>query len=208
MFQCQRLNTKLLTLRGRVIAFQDFHSLVLEDKGIFKALCCYLVAQMCPGLCDHKDYSSPGSSVHGIFPGKNTRVGCHFLLLGIFLTSGSKSSKKSLLFSWQTRALICLFFSKTQVGLDVGLAGWNIMIPSIMFIIHAFASLRNQIRINKLLALSQILVSVIYLLITSRRGSGKKQQWFTRGQLPSDWLMLASESFFKDIFRRERRVGV
>ena len=35
-----------------------------------------------------------GSSVHGIFhpwdsPGKNTRVGCHFLLQGIFLTQGS-----------------------------------------------------------------------------------------------------------------------
>ena len=31
----------------------------------------------------------PGSSVHGIFPGKNTGVGCHFLLQGIFLTQGS-----------------------------------------------------------------------------------------------------------------------
>ena len=26
----------------------------------------------------------PGSSVHGIFPGKNTRGSCHFLLRGIF----------------------------------------------------------------------------------------------------------------------------
>ena len=33
------------------------------------------------------DYSPPGSSVHGILlPGKNTGVGCHFLLQGIFLT--------------------------------------------------------------------------------------------------------------------------
>ena len=31
----------------------------------------------------------PGSSVHGFFPGKNTGVGCHFLLQGIFLTQGS-----------------------------------------------------------------------------------------------------------------------
>ena len=30
-----------------------------------------------------------GSSVHGIFPGTNTRVGCHFLLQGIFQTQGS-----------------------------------------------------------------------------------------------------------------------
>ena len=30
----------------------------------------------------------PGSSVHGISPGKNTGVGCHFLLQGIFPTQG------------------------------------------------------------------------------------------------------------------------
>ena len=33
----------------------------------------------------------PGSSVHGNFSGKNTGVGCHFLLQGIFPTQGSNS---------------------------------------------------------------------------------------------------------------------
>ena len=33
---------------------------------------------------------SPGSSVSGNFPSKNTGVGFHFLLQGIFLTQGSK----------------------------------------------------------------------------------------------------------------------
>ena len=33
--------------------------------------------------------SLPGSSVHGDSPGKNTEVGCHFLLQGIFLTQES-----------------------------------------------------------------------------------------------------------------------
>ena len=33
-------------------------------------------------------WSLPGSSVCGIFPGKNTGVGCHFLLQGTFLTQG------------------------------------------------------------------------------------------------------------------------
>ena len=42
-----------------------------------------LVAQSCPTLCD---CSPPGSSVHEIFPGKDTGVGCHFLLQGIFPT--------------------------------------------------------------------------------------------------------------------------
>ena len=39
----------------------------------------------CPTLCDSMDRSPPGSSVHGIL-GKNTGVGSHFLLQGIFPT--------------------------------------------------------------------------------------------------------------------------
>ena len=35
------------------------------------------------------DCSPPGSSIHGDSPGKNTGVGCHALLYGIFLTQGS-----------------------------------------------------------------------------------------------------------------------
>ena len=42
-----------------------------------------------PTLCNPMDCSLPGSSIHGIFPGKNTEVGYHFLLQGIFLTHGS-----------------------------------------------------------------------------------------------------------------------
>ena len=48
-----------------------------------------LVAQSCPTLCDPMACSPPGSSVHGDSPGKNTGVGCHALLQGIFLTQGS-----------------------------------------------------------------------------------------------------------------------
>ena len=47
-----------------------------------------LVAQ-CPTFCKPTDYSPPGSSVHGDSPGKNTGVGCHALLQGIFPTQGS-----------------------------------------------------------------------------------------------------------------------
>ena len=41
------------------------------------------------------DCSPPSSSVHGIFPGKNTRVGRHALLQGIFLTQGHEASTKN-----------------------------------------------------------------------------------------------------------------
>ena len=43
-----------------------------------------LVAQSCPTLQNPMDCSPPGSSVHGIFPDKNTGVGCHSFLQGIF----------------------------------------------------------------------------------------------------------------------------
>ena len=50
-----------------------------------------LVTQSCLTLCDPIDCSPPGSSVPGDSPGKNTGVGCHALLQGIFSTQGSNS---------------------------------------------------------------------------------------------------------------------
>ena len=48
-----------------------------------------LVAQSCPTLFNITDCSLSGSSVHGGSPGKDTGVGCHTLLQGIFPTQGS-----------------------------------------------------------------------------------------------------------------------
>ena len=50
----------------------------------------YLVPQSCPALCHPMDCSLPGSSVHADSPGKNSGVGCHALLWGIFPTRGSQ----------------------------------------------------------------------------------------------------------------------
>ena len=43
----------------------------------------------CLILCNPMDCSPPGASVPWDYPGKNTGVGCHALLQGIFLTWGS-----------------------------------------------------------------------------------------------------------------------
>ena len=62
------------------------------------------VAKSCPVLCDPMNCSLPGSSVHGIFQariGKNTGVGCHFLLPGIFPTQESNPR----LLHWQANSL-------------------------------------------------------------------------------------------------------
>ena len=48
-----------------------------------------LITQSYPSLCNPVDCTLPGSSVHGDSPGKNTGVGCHVLLQGIFPTQGS-----------------------------------------------------------------------------------------------------------------------
>ena len=52
---------------------------------LFVIMC--INAQSCPTLCNTVDCSPPGSSV-GEFPGKNTEVGSHSLLQGIFPTQG------------------------------------------------------------------------------------------------------------------------
>ena len=54
---------------------------------VVTSLC--LVAQSCLTLCDPLDCSPQGSSVHGDSPGKNTEMGCHALLQGIFPTQQS-----------------------------------------------------------------------------------------------------------------------
>ena len=50
---------------------------------------CVLVARLCLTLCDPMDPTRFFCPWY--FSGKKTRVGCHFLLQGIFLTQGSNS---------------------------------------------------------------------------------------------------------------------
>ena len=52
-------------------------------------------------FCSPMDCTPPGSSVHDV-PGKNTGVGCHFLLQGIFPPQGSNSH----LLHWQEHSLL------------------------------------------------------------------------------------------------------
>ena len=58
-----------------------------ESFGLLR--CCCLVTQSCPTLCDLVDCSPAGSSVHEDSPDKNTGVGCHAFLQGIFPSQGS-----------------------------------------------------------------------------------------------------------------------
>ena len=48
-----------------------------------------LVTQLCSTFCDRMESNLPGSSVHVDSPGRNTGMGCHFLLQQILPTQGS-----------------------------------------------------------------------------------------------------------------------
>ena len=65
---------------------------------------CTKSIQSCPTLCDPIACSLLGTSVHGDSPSKNTRVGCHALHQGIFLTQGSNPHFLYLL-HWQAGSL-------------------------------------------------------------------------------------------------------
>ena len=61
------------------------HDFSTHRKDFFFIFMC-LVTQSCPTLCNPMDCSPPSFSVHRDSPGKNTGVGCHALLQGIFPT--------------------------------------------------------------------------------------------------------------------------
>ena len=78
-------------------------------KSVSKVPCCIisyifmcLVTQSCFTLCDPTDYSPPGSSVREYSLDKNTRVGCHALLQGIFPTQVSRITG-GFFITWATR---------------------------------------------------------------------------------------------------------
>ena len=77
-----------------------------------------LIAQSCP-----KDCSPPGSSVHGDSPDKNTGMGCHFLLQGIFLTRGSNPCflrflRRQVCYRRETGHLLMTHFSTVPLGVS------------------------------------------------------------------------------------------
>ena len=62
----------------------------------------------CIQLCDPMDSSPPGFSVPWGSTGKNTGVGCHFFLPGIFMTKDHASSLSP--------AFVDVFFTKELPG--------------------------------------------------------------------------------------------
>ena len=74
------------TFIGVFLSVSVLLSMESEEKGDYRLDANeHVHAQSCPTLCDPMDSSPPDSSVHGVLrqefsSGKNTGVGCHFLL--------------------------------------------------------------------------------------------------------------------------------
>ena len=89
---CDRLDiSKCLFFRKKQMRRKTEFSFPAQNIGqlaSFTELCVLcLVAQSCPTPCYPMDCRSPGSSVHGDSPGKNTGVCCQALLQAILLSS-------------------------------------------------------------------------------------------------------------------------
>ena len=61
---------------------------IRPESSLYLHLLPMWVLSTVPLFCYIVDCCPPSSSVHGIFPGKNTGVGCSSSLQGIFLTQG------------------------------------------------------------------------------------------------------------------------
>ena len=82
-------NTGFLNLhRGLIHHPSGFQNDILGNFGIPNRESSCLVTKLCLILCNPMDFSCQ-APLSMRFPGKNTGVGYHFLLKGIFLTQGS-----------------------------------------------------------------------------------------------------------------------
>ena len=90
-------HTLIIQLKYRNLVNHSFSSLQLMVELVSSACVC-LPAQSCPTVFNPMDCSPPRLLCPWHCPSKNTRVGCHALLQGIFLTQQSNPW----FLNWQT----------------------------------------------------------------------------------------------------------
>ena len=89
--------------RKTVSSGQIWDPFVFISKIGYNSLGCRcLVAKLCLALLQHHGLYPASLLCLWYFPGKNSRVGCHFLLQGIFLTQGSYIAGR-VFTDWATR---------------------------------------------------------------------------------------------------------
>ena len=76
-----------------------------------------MYTQSCPTLCSPMTVVRQPPLSMEYCPGKNTGMGCHFLLQGIFPTQGScvSCTDRQILYHWATWEYIYIFISATDI---------------------------------------------------------------------------------------------
>ena len=102
-----------------VIEIFNHHNLSILH---FTSICCCLIAKSCPCLLRIHELLPARLLCPWNFPGKNTGVGCHFLLQGVFPTQGLNPC----LVHWQADSLplsspasFCLMYFGTLFSLQI-----------------------------------------------------------------------------------------
>ena len=92
-------------LEKRTVSLVHFNAFSHVRKELFACMCVCSFTQSYLTLCNPLDCRTPGSCIHGIFSDKNTGVGCHFLLYGIF---PSQQLNPRLLHLLHCRRFLCM----------------------------------------------------------------------------------------------------
>ena len=128
-----------------------FPSLVIEyEVSEVKSL------HLCPTLCDPVHCIPPGSSVQGIVPGKDTGVGYHTLLQGIFPTQGSSPHLLYLLHS-QVGSLplvpqtLALSLANSKIFIALNYTGYKI---ELNYVLMCIKGLYDSVTLYTLLLLA------------------------------------------------------
>ena len=138
------------------------------DRMCCAVLC--LVTQSCPNLCDPMDCSPPGSSVHVDSPGKNTGVGCHALLPGIFPTQGLNPGLlycRRFFTVWATMEVYSTILGKYVLFVDLSTLTDNLELNSWLYDGLYEASKRGQ---KKNQSPKSYSLETIHILLTLNKG--------------------------------------
>ena len=112
--------------------------------------------------------SLPGCSIYGIFPGKNTWVCYHFLLLGIFPTQGSHTELlhcRWFLYHWATRE--ALRFYSVQFSSVLSLSHVQLFVTPWTKALQASLSITNSRSLLKLMSIELVMPSNHLILCSS-----------------------------------------
>ena len=91
---------------------------IIPSVCVCVCVCVHSVPQSCLTLLQPMDRKLPGSSVHEIFPGKNTGVDHHSLLQGIVTTQGLSSRLLHcgwILYHWTTCSIYIMSVGSRQI---------------------------------------------------------------------------------------------